>query len=111
MPETATYGAVTAATQGYSSLTPSMIAEQYWFHQGSGELVEEFIPALRKLSDYCQFGQILSDALCDQCVSGLCNDQIQKTLLTVSAFTFKKAVEVAIAMETAVKDFLEFSVS
>lgn len=61
------------------------------------------------MSEHCQFGQTLSDALCDQFVPGLHNDQ--KKLLSVSALTFKKDVEVAIAIETTEKDSLEFSVS
>lgn len=60
---------------------------------------------------HCQFRQTLSDALYDQFISELCNDQVQKTLLTMSPFTFKKAVEVTVAMETAKKDFLDISMN
>ncbi|EMP33548.1 FAS-associated factor 1 [Chelonia mydas] len=62
-------------------------------NKGSGELVTQFVVALRKLSKHCQFGQTLSDALCDQLVSGLCNDQVRKKLLTVLVLTFRKAVK------------------
>lgn len=77
-----------------------MIAECQQFHQEipeSGDSVTKFVASLKKLLEYCQFGQVLSDALWDNFVAGLHNDQIQKKLLTPSTLTFKMAVELTVA--------------
>lgn len=65
--------------------------------------------ALKKLSEHCQFGQVLSNALQDQFVVGVYSNHIWTKLLTVSNLTLKNAVEIVFAMETA--DSLEFSVN
>ena len=49
----------------------------------------------------------LIDTLRDRFVCGLCNDQIQKKLLTIRELSLDKALEIAVAMETATKDAIE----
>lgn len=49
------------------SINGSRMFDQW--HQGTGESEAQFLAALRKLSEHCQFGQTLSDALSDQLVS------------------------------------------
>jgi hypothetical protein len=62
---------------------------------------------LRKLTEFCEFGLNLNDTLRDRFVCGLRNDQIQKKLLTIREFSLDKALEIAVAMETATKDAIE----
>ncbi|XP_039602396.1 uncharacterized protein LOC120524631 [Polypterus senegalus] len=89
---------------------PLLIAERFRFHkrnQNEGETIAAYVAELKKLSEYCQFGDGLNDALRDRLVCGILQEGIQKRLLTEADLTFKRAVEIAISMETAAKDALE----
>ena len=59
---------------------------------------------LRKLTEFCDFGETIGDMLRDKFVSGLHNARIQHRLLAEKALTFSKAQEIAQAMELADKD-------
>ena len=89
---------------------PLVIAEQFRFHnrnQKTTESIPEYMAALRRLSEHCQFGDGLSDALRDRLVCGLKHEVTQKRLLTERELTLARALEIAISMETAAKDALE----
>ena len=62
---------------------------------------------LRKLATHCNFGGNLNEALRDRLVCGLRNMQIQKRLLSEAKLKYSKAVEIAVAMETAIHDASE----
>eukprot|EP00079_Xenopus_tropicalis_P035744 XP_017949515.1 PREDICTED: uncharacterized protein K02A2.6-like [Xenopus tropicalis] len=96
--------------QEHMSPKPLVIAERFRYHkrnQQEGETVSEFAAQLRKLAEHCEFKDGLNDALRDRFVCGLCSENIQKRLLTEDNITFKRAIEIAVAMETAAKDTLE----
>ena len=60
---------------------PLVIAERFRFHkrhQLKDENVSDFCVAIQKLSEHCQFGTALSDALRDRLVCGLASEQIQR---------------------------------
>ena len=62
-----------------------MIAERYKFHQRAqkdGESVAQYLAALRKLAEKCEFGEFLDQALRDKLVCGIRNETIQRRLLT-----------------------------
>lgn len=89
---------------------PLLIAERFRFHkrnQLQSESITEYIAELRKLTEHCEFGAGLSDALRDQLVCGMHNEGIQKRLLTEDKLTLARALEIAISMETATKDASE----
>ncbi len=89
---------------------PLVIAERFRFHkrnQAKGESVSEYIAELRRLSEHCQFGAGLADALRDRLVCGMHNESTQKRLLTEKDLTLDRALNIAISMETAAKDALE----
>ena len=67
-----------------------------------------YVAELRKLTQYCNFGGYLNDALRDQLVCGMRNENIQKRLLSTAELTLEKAVNIAVGMETAAKDTEEF---
>ena len=69
--------------------------------------MKDFNVALRKLSEYCDVGANLKDSLRDRFVCGLQNEAIQKKILSVDKLTYEKALEIALAMESASKDVLE----
>ena len=57
-----------------------IIAERFHFYkrdQAAGESITNFDAALHKLVTYCDFGQMLEDALRDRFVCGLCHETIQ----------------------------------
>ena len=69
--------------------------------QHKEESVAEFIVTLKHLATHCDFGSFLNDAFCDQLVGGLSQDSIQRKLLAEDKLAFKKACEIAQAMELA----------
>ena len=58
----------------------------------------------RKLTEFCEFGNFLNETLRDRFVYGLTIEQIQKRLLSEDNLTYDKAVKIALAMESAIKD-------
>ena len=83
---------------------PLIIAERFKFYkrvQHEDEKVAEYIVSLKQLSTHCDFGMFLNDALHDQLVCGLRQEAIQRKLLAEDKLTFKKASEIAQAMELA----------
>ncbi|XP_060782844.1 uncharacterized protein K02A2.6 [Neoarius graeffei] len=89
---------------------PLVIAERFRFHnrnQQRNESISNYIAELRKLAEHCQFGAGLSDSLRDRLVCSMHNESIQRRLLTEKDLTLQKALELAIAMETASKDAME----
>ncbi len=87
-----------------------LIAERFRFHkwnQNDGESIAVYVAELKKLSEHCQFGDGLNDVLRDRLVCGIAQGSIQKRLLSEADLTFKRAVEIAVAMKTAARDAVE----
>ena len=81
-----------------------VIAERFYFHkraQAVGESIADFDAALRKLAIHCEFGATLEESLRNRFVCGLQHEAIQKRLLSESALTYPRALEIAKAMESA----------
>ena len=90
--------------QEHHNPRPSVIVQRFKFHTHSRKAevsVATFVAELRQLSEYCEFGPVLDDMLRDRLVCGINNDSIQRRLLGEVTLTFKKALEIAHAMETA----------
>ncbi|XP_030586939.1 uncharacterized protein K02A2.6-like [Archocentrus centrarchus] len=106
-PAAKSFKEITEVLQKHFQPKPLVIAERFRFHkrhQLKTESTSEYIADLRRLSEHCQFGEGLSDALRDRFVCGLHNESIQKRLLTEDNLTLNRALEIAISMETAAKD-------
>ena len=85
---------------------PSVIVQCYQFNSrqcAMSETVAEYVAALRKLTEYCNFGDTLDEMLHDRLVCGIANAAVQKCLLTEPEVTFTKAVTIAQAVELAEK--------
>ncbi|XP_056009319.1 uncharacterized protein K02A2.6-like [Ostrea edulis] len=81
LPKSKTYQELTKALKDHHSPKPLVIVERFRFHkrdQKEGGSVREYIAALRKLSELCEFKDVLYDTLRDKFVCGLRNEQIQK---------------------------------
>lgn len=59
---------------------------------------------MRKLSEHCSFGVNLNDSHRDRFVGGLRNKNIKKKLLAEKDLEYKKAVEIAVAMESFIRE-------
>lgn len=109
-PASKSFAEIVQIMQTHLSPKPLLIAERFRFHkrnQNEGESIASYVAELKKLSEHCQFGDGLNDALRDRLVCGILKESIQKRLLTEADLTFKRAVEVAISMEIAAKDTIE----
>ena len=62
------------------------------------ESPSEYVAALRKLSEHCQFGVTLNDRLSERFVTGVNNNAIQRKLLLETDLTLDKAVTIAISI-------------
>ncbi|XP_062608629.1 uncharacterized protein K02A2.6-like [Saccostrea cucullata] len=98
------------ALREHLSPKPSVIAERFRFHkrnQRPDESVLSYMAELRNLATHCQFEAALSDTLRDRLVVGLRQETIQKRLLSEKDLDLEKAINLAVAMETAARDAAE----
>ena len=93
--------------EAHFSPRPLIIAERFRFYkrnQRSGETISEYCAALQRLTEHCNFGTTLSDALRDRLVCGLANEHVQRKLLVEADLTYERAKAIAIAAEAAARD-------
>ncbi|CAI5657334.1 unnamed protein product [Oreochromis niloticus] len=90
--------------QNHHCPKPSVIVQRFKFHTHSrkpGVSVAAYVTELRQLSEHCEFGGVLDDMLRDRLVCGINDDGMQRRLLGEPTLDFKKALEIAQAIETA----------
>ncbi|XP_015511048.2 uncharacterized protein LOC107217876 [Neodiprion lecontei] len=81
---------------------PSEVRERYDFHalrQEPEETIGQFVTKLKNYASYCNF-ENLNNALRDQFVWGVKDEEIRVALFETTELTFEKAVEVAVVQET-----------
>ena len=113
-PKTRTYEELTKLVQDHYMPKPSTIVQRFKFNsrsQQSGETIPVFVAELRRLSEDCEFGTTLDERLRDRLVCGVRDDKIQRRLLAEPKLSLKRALELGIAAETAVKDALDLQKS
>ena len=106
-PGDATFDALVDLLKTHYDPKPSKRVQRFHFNnraQGPHESIAAYIAELRRLAQYCEFGTQLEDMLCDRLVIGVRDDVLRRKLMTQSDTSFKKAQEIAIAHETAVRD-------
>ncbi|XP_052751530.1 uncharacterized protein K02A2.6-like [Galleria mellonella] len=84
----------------------SVIAERHVFRlrrQSIGESLSGYLQKIKHLATTCNFGSMLEENLRDQFVSGLSSDDMRSRLFAEKDITYKKAVELALALEAADK--------
>ncbi|CAC5398917.1 unnamed protein product [Mytilus coruscus] len=94
-------------SHGSPKSKPSSIVQRCKFNSRSrqpNESVSQFVAELRQISEHCDYKATLDDMLRDRLVCGIKEDRIQRRLLAEPGLTFKKAMEVATAMEMAAKN-------
>ena len=93
--------------------TPLEIVEQFKFHshfRKQGEFVSTFVVELRSFSEYCNFGDTLEVMIRDRLVSGINDDSIQRRVLAEQDLRYKKAIELAQSLETAVQNMQDLKI-
>ena len=63
------------------------------------ESISEYVAALRHLSRFCEFGDTLSDRLCEKFVTGVNSPDIQRKLLLESDLKLEKAIQLAMSFQ------------
>lgn len=110
-PSEKTYADIKKYLGDYFSPVPLEMSERHRFYkrlQREGESANEYMAELRRLSQNCNFGSFLDQALRDKFVCGLRYVQVQQRLLTAKKVTLEHALDEAVAHELAVKDIAEF---
>ena len=83
---------------------PSVKVERsnfYMYRQEPNQSISDFIARLKKLSQYCEFGDTIEDMLRDITVVGVADDRIRRRLLSEKKLKFQQAREIAFVMESA----------
>ena len=109
-PTDKTFQQLVTLVQEHHQLPPSVIVQRFNFHSRpcqQGESVSAYVAELRKLSEYCQFGDTLSDMLRDRLVCGINDRKLQRRLLSEAALTYDRAFVLAQALEAADKSAKE----
>ena len=91
----------------YLTPQPSSIVQRFKFNsrsQQDTETVAQFVAELKKLSEYCEFGDSLDNMLRDRLVCGLRDVKVQRRLLAEGKLTFAKAFELAQVAELTDKN-------
>ena len=86
---------------------PSFIVQRFKFYnrtralQAAGETVSTFVAALRQIAEHCEYRETLKDMIRDRLVCGINHEGIQKKLLAEKNLTYERALEIALALESA----------
>ena len=110
-PQEKTFAELKAELTKYFQPKKVIIVECFNFHQRNqapDESIAKYVAELHKLTTNCDFGDYLEQALRDRFVCRLCSETTQKQLLTKAELTFKRAVEIAQAIEAAEKKSEQF---
>ncbi|XP_053618601.1 uncharacterized protein K02A2.6-like [Plodia interpunctella] len=103
-PEEKTYEELVELVRAHLEPQRSEIAERHIFRQRrqkAGESLTEYLQALKHLAVTCNFGTRLEEDLRDQFVSGLASELMRSRIFTEKAIDYRKAVELALALEAA----------
>lgn len=103
-PEDKNFERLVELVAGHLEPKRSEIAERHTFRQrrqAEGESVGAFLQNLKHLATHCNFGTTLEVNIRDQFVSGLRSEEMRSRLFAESSLDYKKAVELALALEAA----------
>ena len=103
-PRTLPLDRLTAELTQHFTPRPSATSERVTFarrRQKEGEKAQEFLAALRKLSEYCNYGNALNGQLLTQFTAGLHNTELQSKLVEDDSRTIEVALKRAVAFERA----------
>lgn len=108
LPKQKSFAELTELVKRHQCPEPSVIVQR--FHLNSRfrkqeESVADYVAALRHLTEHCKFrDDLLTEMLRDRLVCGINHEPLQHRLLSEADLTFKKALDIAVSMETAASD-------
>ena len=103
-PTDKSYGDLVALLQNHFNPAPAITVQRFKFNsrtRQNGENVATFVSELRQLAMRCDFGASLEEMLRDRLVCGIKDEHMQRRLLAEPNLTFKKAQDIAQALESA----------
>ncbi|XP_039757383.1 uncharacterized protein K02A2.6-like [Pararge aegeria] len=103
-PENKSFDTLTELVTNHLEPQRSEIAERHVFRQRRqrpDESLTEYLQHLKHLAVTCNFGTRLEEDLRDQFVSGLASDVMRSRIFAEKSLDYKKAVELALALEAA----------
>ena len=106
-PADKTYSELLDVLSNHFNPTPSPIVQRFKFNsrvRQSGESVATYVAELKLLGEHCGFADRLNEMVRDRLVCGINDPHIQRRLLQESDLTYKRAFEIAQAMEVASRD-------
>jgi hypothetical protein len=106
-PKSKSYEELAKLVQDHYQPKPSVIVERFKFNtrcQQQGETIPIYSAELKRLSENCELGSNLNEMLRDRIVCGTSDHRIQRRLLAEPKLTLKRALDLAIAIETSEKD-------
>ena len=93
-----TYDDVKTALDEYFKVRRNVICERARFNkqtQSPGEPVDTFIQDLYKLSESCDYGNLIEDLIRDRIVDGVYSDALSDSLQAKSDLSLQKAIELS----------------
>jgi len=106
-PKDFTFSELVARVTTHFNPKPSIIIKRFEFNtrkQKPDEKVSEYIAALRKIAEHCDYGGMLNDLLRDRLVCGILDKRLQRRFLQEADLTYTQARDMALAAETTDKD-------
>jgi hypothetical protein len=103
-PESKEFDELVTLVKNHLEPRRSDIAERHIYRQRRqlhGEELSSYLQHLKHLASTCNFGDRLEEDLRDQFVSGLASDEMRSRLFAEQDLTYKRAVELALALEAA----------
>lgn len=113
-PKEYTYAELVTALNNYFEPKRNTIGERFIFHrrqQSADESVGDFIVEIKSLSQNCDFGTHLNEALRDKLIFGVSSTKIQRRLVNEKELDFDKACEIARTMEATEDNLAEMQKS
>ncbi len=109
-PSAKTFEELVGVLTAHYSPRPTEVMERFRFNSRAkkeGESIADYVAALRKLTEFCNYGAALDKMLRDRLVWGVKDTYIQKKLLAERDLTLAKAIQIAQSAETADKNLRE----
>ena len=101
-PSEKTFDELVRLVQDHYQPPPSESVQRYRFNirlRKQGESIAAYVAELLGLAEYCNYGDSLNEMLRDRLVCGVTDQRVQRRLLTEADLMFKKASDIAQAME------------
>lgn len=96
------YATILSKFDAYFKPPKNIIRERCIFNkrvQKKGETEEQFIEALHKLSETCDFGTMKDEMIRDRIVAGITDSKLKRKLKSAAKLTLRKAIEIVGAYE------------